>query len=57
MCMKIYLVYFIIKNTLKIIFVIYLKKKNITIKQLIEKIKYKGRCFYDKMFHSTTYRK
>ena len=57
MWFKIYLVYFIIKNTLKIILVIYLKKKKVTIKHVLKIIKTKGRCLYDKMFHSTTYRK
>jgi len=53
---KLYLAYFIIKNTLKIILIIYLKKKGYTIKIIITIIKNKGRCCYDKMFHSETRR-
>ena len=40
---KIYLMYFIIKNILKIVIIIYLKKKNINTKKIISIIKNKGR--------------
>ena len=40
---KIYLMYFIIKNILKIVIIIYLKKKNVNIKKIISIIKNKGR--------------
>ena len=53
---KLYLAYFIIKNTLKIILIIYLKKKGYTIKIIVAIIKNKGRCCYDKMFYSKTRR-
>ena len=53
---KIYLAYFIIKSTLKILLIWYLKKSGITIKQMVLIIKNKGREYYDKMFHSEKYR-
>lgn len=50
--LKIYLAYFVIKNTLKILLIWYLKKRGITLKQIILIIKNKGRKYYDKMFYS-----
>ena len=49
---KLFLAYFAIKNTLKILLIYYLKKKGYTIKIILSIIKNKGRCYYDKMFRS-----
>jgi len=41
--LKIYLAYFVIKNTLKILLLLYLKKKGYTVKHIILIIKNKRR--------------
>lgn len=52
MWLKLYLVYFIIKNTLKIFLLIYLKKKGMGVKKIILIIKNKRRKYNDQMFYS-----
>lgn len=52
MWLKIYIVYFIIKNTLKIFLLIYLKKKGMSVKKIILIIKNKRRKCNDQMFYS-----
>jgi len=42
--LKWYLAYFVIKNTLKIVLILYLKKRGITIKHIILIIKNKRGC-------------